>query len=226
MVQQKDITSPTSGGVRLISSRFGFNVVGGVDAPHIPGYNGIFISRVRRLDLDGINEGDQILSVNGIELANKTHAEVLKILREASNNSTFMIESNAELRIASLLSEPMGSSSTSLCVEEGDDDSFTQSLPSSNLSNLSGRSEIRTRTSSSSTINQSVLREEGTVVRQQWAIEEDESTIDRSRSPSPFRPEENNQPESSSIYTELLYVSFGVIAIGTVLYFGYRRLSK
>uniref|UniRef100_A0A914HIX9 PDZ domain-containing protein n=1 Tax=Globodera rostochiensis TaxID=31243 RepID=A0A914HIX9_GLORO len=104
MVQQKHINSPTSGGVRLISSRrlftinrdpangFGLNVVGGIDAPHIPGYNGIFISKVRRLDLDGINEGDQILSVNGIELANKTHAEVLKILREASNNSTFMIE--------------------------------------------------------------------------------------------------------------------------------------
>uniref|UniRef100_A0A914HI69 Uncharacterized protein n=1 Tax=Globodera rostochiensis TaxID=31243 RepID=A0A914HI69_GLORO len=91
---------------------------------------------------------------------------------------------------------------------------------------MSGRSEIRTRTSSSSTMNQSVLRDEGTVVRQQWAIEEDESTIDRSRSPSPFRPEENNQPESSSIYTELLYVSFGVIAIGTVLYFGYRRFSR
>ncbi|KAL3083179.1 hypothetical protein niasHS_010981 [Heterodera schachtii] len=239
-----EIKSPSTDGIRLVSSRrhfninrdpvngFGFNVAGGIDKPYIPGFTGIFITKIRSFDLDGINEGDQILSVNGVQLANRTHEEALKILNEAAINSTFLIETNSEMRIASRASEPNGPSA-SLFVRDGDDDTFIEgSLPSSNLSNLSGRSGVRTRESSTSTINQSVLREENANIRQHWAIDEDETTIDKSRSPSPpnetdSEGEQQSESETnSSLGNELLYVSIGVVALGTILYFGYRHFLK
>lgn len=80
---------------------FGINIIGGADQPYIPGNNGIFICRIRRTDLNGIKEGDQILAVNGMELTGKTHSEVVKLLKEANNTCEFTIEINAERKIAS-----------------------------------------------------------------------------------------------------------------------------
>nr|CAD2125436.1 unnamed protein product [Meloidogyne enterolobii] len=78
---------------------FGINIVGGVDKQYLPGHSGIFISRVRREDIEGISEGDRILAVNGQKLDGMTNEDVVNLLRELSGECTFTIETNAELVI-------------------------------------------------------------------------------------------------------------------------------
>lgn len=78
-------------------------------------------------------------------------------------------------------------------------DKQSVSLPSSNVSNVSTRSNQFTRSSSTSTVNQSFLRADGTIEQQQWA-EEDETTINRSSYNSSLAGDIHDRfPESGSV---------------------------
>jgi hypothetical protein len=85
----------------------GFNIVGGIDDEHIPGQSGIFVSRIREgtpTAKDGrLKIGDRILSVNDIDLSQKTHDEAVGILRQVQGVCILVVEPNAE---EILLSKP------------------------------------------------------------------------------------------------------------------------
>ncbi|KAL6742262.1 hypothetical protein Aduo_015428 [Ancylostoma duodenale] len=86
------------------SKGFGFNIVGGKDSPHIPGHSGIFVSIIKQ---DGpayndgrLSVGDLILSINGIDLVNKTHDEAVATFRsQAGSAAQLLVEIAAENRI-------------------------------------------------------------------------------------------------------------------------------
>ncbi|MFH4982701.1 hypothetical protein AB6A40_009410 [Gnathostoma spinigerum] len=62
----------------------GFSIVGGIDSPRGP--MGIFVKTVFARGLAAqtglICKGDEILSINGISLAGKTHAEALQLFKK------------------------------------------------------------------------------------------------------------------------------------------------
>uniref|UniRef100_A0A914E6Q1 PDZ domain-containing protein n=1 Tax=Acrobeloides nanus TaxID=290746 RepID=A0A914E6Q1_9BILA len=64
----------------------GFTIVGGADSPRGP--MGIFVKTLYPQGLAAqsglLKKGDEILGINGINLAGKTHAQVLKIFRQTS----------------------------------------------------------------------------------------------------------------------------------------------
>uniref|UniRef100_A0A0N5AK18 PDZ domain-containing protein n=1 Tax=Syphacia muris TaxID=451379 RepID=A0A0N5AK18_9BILA len=73
---------------RIYKNSLGFSIVGGIDSPRGP--MGIFVKSV--FD-DGIaaqtglvHKGDEVLSVNGIELHGKTHSQALQIFRHFSKS--------------------------------------------------------------------------------------------------------------------------------------------
>ncbi|VDK69376.1 unnamed protein product [Onchocerca ochengi] len=75
----------------------GFSIVGGIDSPRGP--MGIFVKTVFADGLAAksglICKGDEILSVNGVELSGKTHAESLQIFkRSAKIDVTLCIRRN------------------------------------------------------------------------------------------------------------------------------------
>ncbi|KAM4541963.1 synaptojanin-2-binding protein [Odontesthes bonariensis] len=73
----------------------GFNIIGGVDQQCFVNDNGIYVSKIREdgaAALDGrLEEGDKILTINGIPLENRTHKAVVELFRTA--------EEDVELRI-------------------------------------------------------------------------------------------------------------------------------
>ncbi|VDN01472.1 unnamed protein product [Thelazia callipaeda] len=75
----------------------GFSIVGGIDSPRGP--MGIYVKTVFANGLAAktglICKGDEILSVNGVELKGKTHAEALRIFKKSSQiNVTLCIRRN------------------------------------------------------------------------------------------------------------------------------------
>lgn len=90
-----------------ITKGLGFSIVGGSDNPHIPGHSGVFISRVRDNTAAAaskkLHAGDRVVSVNGIDISNKTHDESVEIFKSCRDTCTLVIEPDAE-RI--LLTQP------------------------------------------------------------------------------------------------------------------------
>ena len=62
------------------------SIAGGLGSPpYIEGDNGVFISRVAvdgRAEAGGIEVGDKIAKVNGVNVLDKTHEDVVDILRQ------------------------------------------------------------------------------------------------------------------------------------------------
>uniref|UniRef100_A0AC34GB42 PDZ domain-containing protein n=1 Tax=Panagrolaimus sp. ES5 TaxID=591445 RepID=A0AC34GB42_9BILA len=79
---------------------FGFNIVGGIDEPYVPGCSGIFISRINPegpAAKDGrLRLGDRIAMLNDISLSFKTHSDAVDIFRQASGKVKLLIEQDAE----------------------------------------------------------------------------------------------------------------------------------
>ncbi|CAD5231848.1 unnamed protein product [Bursaphelenchus xylophilus] len=122
-----------------IENGLGFNIVGGVDTPHIPGHDGFFISRIRpnsaAADNGRLNVGDRIVAVNGTIITPLTHDQAVQIFKSASKECVLTVEPDAE-RI--LLSQPSdlivrSSSSTNQTPLSGSksDNSSRSSSPSS-----------------------------------------------------------------------------------------------
>ena len=76
------------------NSGLGFNIVGGEDG------EGIFISFLlagRPADLSGeFRRGDQILSVNGVNLRNATHEEAAQALKGTNQTVTIVVQYRPE----------------------------------------------------------------------------------------------------------------------------------
>ncbi|XP_043929903.1 synaptojanin-2-binding protein [Protopterus annectens] len=76
-------------------SGLGFNVVGGTDQQYISNDSGIFVTKIREdgaAAMDGrLEEGDKILSINGIELNNMTHQEAVNLFRTAGEHVTLQV---------------------------------------------------------------------------------------------------------------------------------------
>lgn len=87
--------------LRRNSQGLGFNIVGGKDSQHIAGHSGIFVSIIKSdgpAYSDGrLSVGDLILSINGVDLVNKTHDEAVSIFR-SQNTATIdmLVEIGAE----------------------------------------------------------------------------------------------------------------------------------
>ncbi|VBB27188.1 unnamed protein product [Acanthocheilonema viteae] len=94
-----DTPKPSSSNYSQQPSRhpLGFSIVGGIDSPRGP--MGIFVKTVFADGLAAksglVCKGDEILSVNGVELNGKTHAEALQIFkRSAKIDVTLCIRRN------------------------------------------------------------------------------------------------------------------------------------
>lgn len=68
----------------------GFNIVGGVDQQYMVNDSGIYVSKIKEdgsAAEDGrLLEGDKILSINGQNLENRTHREVVDLFRTAGDD--------------------------------------------------------------------------------------------------------------------------------------------
>ncbi|KAJ0008699.1 hypothetical protein NQD34_016114 [Periophthalmus magnuspinnatus] len=71
-------------------SGLGFNIVGGVDQQYVVNDTGIYVSKIKEdgsAAEDGrLQEGDKILAINGVNLENQTHREVVDLFRTAGND--------------------------------------------------------------------------------------------------------------------------------------------
>lgn len=80
--------------LRKGSQGLGFNIVGGV------GGDGIFVSFILTggaADLDGeLRKGDQILSVNGVDLTQATHEQAAEILKNVDSQAVLVVEYRPE----------------------------------------------------------------------------------------------------------------------------------
>ncbi|KAK7904555.1 hypothetical protein WMY93_017162 [Mugilogobius chulae] len=68
----------------------GFNIVGGVDQQYVVNDSGIYVSKIKEdgsAAEDGrLQEGDKILAINGSNLENLRHREVVDLFRKAGND--------------------------------------------------------------------------------------------------------------------------------------------
>lgn len=68
----------------------GFNIVGGVDQQYVVNDSGIYVSKIKEdgsAAEDGrLQEGDKILTINGLNLENRTHREVVDLFRTAGDD--------------------------------------------------------------------------------------------------------------------------------------------
>lgn len=87
----------------------GFNIVGGVDQPYVVNDNGIFVSKIKQdgeAAMDGrLQEGDKILAINGIMLADRKHNEAVDLFRTSGEH--------VELRVLKKLPVHMNGSAES-----------------------------------------------------------------------------------------------------------------
>lgn len=95
--------------LRRGSTGLGFNIVGGVDLPYVLNDNGIFVSKIKKdgmAAMDGrLQEGDKILAINGIILADRKHNEAVELFRTAGEH--------VELRVLKKLPVHMNGSTES-----------------------------------------------------------------------------------------------------------------
>ncbi|RVE57597.1 hypothetical protein OJAV_G00217780 [Oryzias javanicus] len=68
----------------------GFNIVGGLDQPYVLNDTGIYVSKIKEdgaAALDGrLQEGDKILSINGVVLEDMPHKQVVDLFKRAGNH--------------------------------------------------------------------------------------------------------------------------------------------
>ncbi|XP_029972041.1 synaptojanin-2-binding protein [Salarias fasciatus] len=74
----------------------GFNIVGGVDQEYVMKDSGIYVSKIKEdgaAGLDGrLQEGDKILSINGIVLEDRTHKAVVELFRTAGEDVALLVQ--------------------------------------------------------------------------------------------------------------------------------------
>ncbi|TDG99224.1 hypothetical protein EPR50_G00207940 [Perca flavescens] len=72
------------------SAGLGFNIVGGVDQQYVVADSGIYVAKIKEdgaAALDGrLQEGDKILTINGLKLENLTHKATVDLFRTAGED--------------------------------------------------------------------------------------------------------------------------------------------
>lgn len=86
----------------------GFNIVGGVDQQYVVNDSGIYVSKIKEdgsAAEDGrLEEGDKILAINGLDLENRAHREVVDLFRTAGDDVELKV-----LKKSSHMNGPFGS---------------------------------------------------------------------------------------------------------------------
>ncbi|CAJ0590277.1 unnamed protein product [Cylicocyclus nassatus] len=216
-----DVSQYTTIDLKSDSKGFGFNIVGGKDSPHIPGHNGIFVSVIKQggpAYNDGrLSVGDLILSINGIDLINKTHDEAVAIFRsQAGTAAQLVVEVAAENRI---LNEHFPAD-PHICA--GRSPFYDDSLPSPGSMTPLIRYD-----------KQEMRPPPTPIAREEPRSREEDNESVSSCTPSthsylddvprtPKRPMSYFDPRNPSIITEALYVSIGLAVISLGVYVGYR----
>ncbi|KAI6228750.1 PDZ domain containing protein [Aphelenchoides fujianensis] len=194
--------------VRSEKHGLGFNVVGGLGTQHLPGHNGIFVSKIRpespAAESGRLNVGDRILRVNDIDLTNKTHDEAVEVFRGIKSECKMVIEPDAE-RI--LLSQP-----SNLIIP-------TASSPTANTAR--SRSQANSRSSSP---RGSRAASPTQSLRPESPAPSVISVLDLPQTPK--KPASVLDPANPSILTEVIFVSIGAIAIGLAGVFLYRFFRR
>ncbi|XP_064603081.1 synaptojanin-2-binding protein-like [Liolophura sinensis] len=99
----------------------GFNIKGGIDAPHVPGETGIFVTKVREDGAafkDGrLKEGDRILEINKKNIEHVTHNEAVQLFVNSGNRVQMKVQHGAERILRERLARNPGMSKSG-----GDDD--------------------------------------------------------------------------------------------------------
>ncbi|WKY09812.1 hypothetical protein Q1695_002290 [Nippostrongylus brasiliensis] len=207
------------------SQGLGFNIVGGKDSQHIPGHSGIFVSVIKSGSpaySDGrLSVGDMILSVNGVDLVNKTHDEAVSIFR-AQNHPVvdLLVEIGAENRI---LNEKLSADTHIAAGKSPNDDDIdlvsglatpllrksygdVRSTPSpSNADDLKGHDDDSESVTSGAPSVHSFLDD-----------------VPR----TPKRPMSYLDPRNPSLVTEVLYVSIGLSVISLGVFIAYRIIRS
>ncbi|XP_017265537.1 synaptojanin-2-binding protein [Kryptolebias marmoratus] len=84
------------------SAGLGFNIIGGVDQQYVVNDNGIYVSKIKEdgaAALDGrLQEGDRILSINGVPLENLTHKAVVDLFRTAGEDVELRVQKKTNHR--------------------------------------------------------------------------------------------------------------------------------
>uniref|UniRef100_A0A1I7XKV3 PDZ domain-containing protein n=1 Tax=Heterorhabditis bacteriophora TaxID=37862 RepID=A0A1I7XKV3_HETBA len=208
------------------SQGFGFNIVGGVDSPHIPGECGIFVSMVKKdgpAYLDGrIKEGDKVLAINGIDLANRTHDEVVTIFRNLKENvAKLLVESGAENRI---INEQTPAISHSL-LSKFSDIADEAKIAAASMSFIHNNSDFLPSFSPILMVCDDVAtaREDDSESVTSYAPSMHSIIDDVPRTPK--KPMSLLDPRNPSVFTETLYVSIGLAVITLGGFFVYRMLK-
>uniref|UniRef100_H3BZE8 Synaptojanin-2-binding protein n=1 Tax=Tetraodon nigroviridis TaxID=99883 RepID=H3BZE8_TETNG len=97
----------------------GFNIVGGVDQQYVENDSGIFVSKIKEdgaAALDGrLQEGDKILSINGILLKDRYHKHVVDLFKTAGEDVELQVQKKSlqlpDVLIGLTESEPQQKSS-------------------------------------------------------------------------------------------------------------------
>ncbi|KAJ1354510.1 hypothetical protein KIN20_011482 [Parelaphostrongylus tenuis] len=200
----------------------GFNIVGGSDSPHIPGHSGIFVSIVKpdsSAFKDGrLSVGDLILAVNGIDIVNKTHDEVVSIFRSQTGSVELLVEIGAENRILNehMITDTNFGARNSPITEISDS---TNSSLRSRVRQTKGNGFPPSSSLSPSNVND-LNREEddGSVSSCAPSVHSYLDDVPR----TPKRPMSYLDPRNPSLVTEVLYVSIGLAVISLGIYVGYR----
>uniref|UniRef100_A0A3Q3WKA9 Synaptojanin-2-binding protein n=1 Tax=Mola mola TaxID=94237 RepID=A0A3Q3WKA9_MOLML len=86
------------------SAGLGFNIVGGVDQHYVANDSGIYVSKIKEdgpAALDGrLQEGDKILTINGVILDDRTHKDAVELFITAGDD--------VELRLPTQTNGPTG----------------------------------------------------------------------------------------------------------------------
>ncbi|XP_033736389.1 synaptojanin-2-binding protein-like [Pecten maximus] len=103
--------NPVENLIKARSRSLGFNIRGGVDAPHIQGDCGIFVTKIREdgsAFKDGqLKEGDKVLEVNGVDLSQVTHQEAVACFINSGEDVNMKVQQGAEAVITKRLEDSM-----------------------------------------------------------------------------------------------------------------------
>ncbi|ELT99315.1 hypothetical protein CAPTEDRAFT_173066 [Capitella teleta] len=101
-------------------SGLGFNIKGGVDSPYIPDDPGVFIAKIRETGAAAQNgklhEGDKIVEVNGQNVENMKHQDVVNLFLASGSNVKLKVWPNAEKIIADTRISSSSSQAKTSCL--------------------------------------------------------------------------------------------------------------
>ncbi|XP_059810621.1 synaptojanin-2-binding protein [Hypanus sabinus] len=109
------------------ASGLGFNIIGGTDYQPNCKDSAIYVSKIKPhgpADLDGrLKEQDQILAINGRELANVTHQEAVEIFRNSGDVVTLLVSKkviknnqSSKLTLSPVVMAVLGFTVLAMCI--------------------------------------------------------------------------------------------------------------